>query len=102
MTMSAVSRPTTGHAADGPAAEGGGDAFDLVGRAAHYNAGGIEAVEAIEAALSPEEFRGWLKGNVIKYLWRAPHKGSERQDYEKCRYYLNRLIGQFTEGEAGE
>ena len=42
-------------------------------------------------------------GNVIKYLWRASHKGSEIQDLEKALWYLNdeiaRRKGQSTPKE---
>ena len=44
--------------------------FDNVDRPMHYAAGSIECIDAIEAQLSAEEFRGYLKGNIIKYIWR--------------------------------
>ena len=52
----------------------------------------IECIDAIEAALTPAEFKGYLKGQVLKYIWRGPHKNNEQQDYEKAQWYLNRLI----------
>lgn len=67
-------------------------ADDMINSPPHYTRGGIECVDAIRAALTPEEFRGWLKGNVLKYLWRGPHKGSEAQDYGKGEWYLKRLL----------
>ena len=36
----------------------------------HYNTGSIEAIEAIKASMPSEQFFGYLKGNVMKYLWR--------------------------------
>lgn len=36
---------------------------------------GIECIKAIEAALTCEEFRGFCKGNIIKYVWRESKKG---------------------------
>lgn len=42
-----------------------------------YRHGGIEAIDAIRAALTPEEFRGFCKGNVLKYVWRERHKGGD-------------------------
>ena len=65
---------------------------DAVNHPSHYTQGGIECIEAIEAAMTPEELRGYLKGNVIKYVWRSNHKGSLLQDLEKARWYLDRLI----------
>ena len=58
----------------------------------HYRQGDIECIDAIEAALTPEEFRGYCKGNVIKYTWRERHKG-EAVSLAKARWYLNRLLG---------
>jgi hypothetical protein len=37
---------------------------------AHYQKGGVECIEAIEASMSKEAFRGFLKGNCIKYIYR--------------------------------
>ena len=41
----------------------------------HYKSGDLECIDAIEAQMSAEEFRGFLKGNVLKYLWREKQKG---------------------------
>jgi hypothetical protein len=40
----------------------------------HYTSGAIECIEALEASMSPEAFKGFLKGNCIKYLWRFEKK----------------------------
>lgn len=66
-------------------------ATDMVNAPPHYTKGGIECIEAIEAALTPEEFRGYLKGNVFKYNWRCNHKNG-KEDLKKAAWYLNRLI----------
>ena len=63
---------------------------EAVNHPAHYNSGGIECIDGIKAALSPEEFKGFLKGNVMKYLWRANHKNGD-EDIEKARWYLEYL-----------
>jgi hypothetical protein len=57
----------------------------------HYTDGEIECIEAIEAQLTPEEYRGYLKGNVAKYVWREKHKGGI-ESLKKAQWYLNRLI----------
>jgi hypothetical protein len=41
-------------------------AFDVVEKPAHYNQGGIECIQAIEASMSHEEFIGYLKGNAYE------------------------------------
>jgi hypothetical protein len=58
----------------------------------HYKQGGIECIDAIEAALTPEEFRGYCKGNIIKYTWRERMKG-EAISLSKAQWYLRRLLG---------
>lgn len=65
----------------------------------HYTSGAIEAIEAIEASMSPEAFKGALKANVIKYVWRYEQKrGSE--DLRKAKWYLERLIAVKEQEEA--
>jgi hypothetical protein len=64
---------------------------DMVNHPPHYRQGGIECIEAIKAALTDEEFRGYCKGNAIKYVWREKHKGGG-QDLEKAAWYLGRLF----------
>jgi len=65
---------------------------DPVDRPDHYNTGAIEAIEAIKASMHPQEFKGYLKGNCMKYLWRYEYKGKPVEDLRKCRWYLERLI----------
>ena len=64
---------------------------DVINATPHYNQGGIECIDAIQAALSPEEFRGFLRANVMKYIWRMNHKGG-MEDVRKAEWYLRRLI----------
>lgn len=65
---------------------------DNVDHPSHYNQGDIECIDALKACLTPEEFRGFLKGNTIKYLWRSEDKGNPVEDLEKAAWYLDRLI----------
>jgi hypothetical protein len=64
---------------------------DLVNHPPHYTDGSIECIDAIEAQLTPEEFRGYLKGSIAKYNWRERHKGGT-ESLKKARFYLDRLI----------
>jgi hypothetical protein len=41
--------------------------MDKVNKPAHYQ-GSIECIDAIESAMTKEAFRGYLKGNIIKYV----------------------------------
>ena len=65
--------------------------FDPVEKPVHYAAGSVECIDAIEAQLTPEEFRGYLKGNIAKYMWRERKKGG-KESLKKARWYLNKLI----------
>jgi hypothetical protein len=56
----------------------------------HYQ-GSVECIEAIEACMTPEAFKGFLKGNCIKYLFRYEKKNG-LEDLEKCNWYLNHLL----------
>ena len=63
----------------------------------HYRSGSIECIDSIKASMSREAFHGYLKGSVMKYLWRYEDKHRDQQggvvtDLEKCRWFLNRLI----------
>jgi len=75
---------------------------DLVNNPNHYQSegnGGIECIDAIQAALTAEEFQGFCKGNNIKYTWRANRKKQAGTDFnsagtniKKAIWYLNKLL----------
>ena len=50
---------------------GGFDHYDkeAVNNPSHYTQGKVEAIEAIESALNLDEYKGFLKGQVLKYVW---------------------------------
>lgn len=56
----------------------------------HYNRGSIECIDAIKAALTEEEFRGYLKGNAMKYIWRERNKGGV-ESIRKAEWHLTRI-----------
>lgn len=60
---------------------------DMVNHPPHYKAGGIETIDFIEA-----KKLNYNLGNVVKYVTRADHKGSRKQDLEKAVWYLQREI----------
>lgn len=64
---------------------------DVVNHPPHYKVGGIEVIDFIQAKLTPEEFRGYLKGNVLKYTSRAGHKDDAGQDIGKLVWYATKL-----------
>ena len=63
---------------------------DPINNPPHYNQGSVECIEAIKATLTPEEFRGYCKGNAIKYVWRERLKGQD-ESLKKATWYLDRL-----------
>ena len=71
---------------------------DSVNHPHYYTSGSIECIEAMEASMSAEAFKGFLKGNCQKYLWRYEKK-HHAEDLRKAKWYLDRLIGT-VEAEA--
>ncbi len=58
----------------------------------HYKQGGIEAIDAIEAAtVNKMGIEAVCTANIIKYLWRYENKNGV-EDVEKARWYINKLI----------
>ena len=64
---------------------------DNVNHPGHYCQGGIECIKAIEASMTPEEFQGYCKGNVMKYVWRFREKNG-LEDLKKAQVYLGWMI----------
>lgn len=66
---------------------------DNVNSPAHYQLpGGGQVIDRIREVLTEEQFRGYLKGNILKYLYRAGHKNDEQEDLEKAQWYLSALV----------
>lgn len=64
---------------------------DPVNRPAHYTYGGIECIDAMQAAFGDEAVKDFCLCNAFKYLWRHRQKNGV-EDLKKARWYLNRLI----------
>ena len=64
---------------------------DPVNHPSHYNQGGLETLDIIKMSLTKEEYKGYLKGNVLKYRERAQFKGNAEQDYAKAKFYFDEL-----------
>lgn len=64
-----------------------------------YTHGPVECIDAIKSALTPEEWRGFVKGNVLKYVWREAYKGGDC-DLRKAADYLGRYFGKGGEVET--
>lgn len=68
---------------------------DMINHPPHYTHGGIETIVYIKAKLSPEEYVGYLRGNIFKYTSRIGLKGESSEDAGKIEFYskeLNRFL----------
>lgn len=61
-------------------------ASDLVENS-YYDTGGISTIDVIKAKLTPEQYKGFLLGNVIKYSLRINWKGYVSSDAKKIKKY---------------
>ena len=61
---------------------------NMVNHPPHYNTGKIEVIDFIMDKF-PDDY---LLGNVCKYISRSKHKGTEKQDLEKAKWYLERKL----------
>ena len=68
---------------------------DPVNHPAHYTAGPVECIDALEsmAAGYSDPVQAGLAWQIVKYVWRSPLKGNQKEDLEKAEFYLKRLIG---------
>lgn len=57
----------------------------------HYSSKAVQPWDAMESWMSREEFSGFLRGNVIKYVSRYQDKGG-LEDLQKANHYLSKLI----------
>lgn len=57
----------------------------------HYKSMPIQPWEAMQAWMTLDEFKGFLKGNAIKYLARCNAKGG-LEDVKKAHHYTAKLI----------
>ena len=74
--------------------------FDNVNSPAHYMHGKKETIDVIRDCMENDEYHGYLKGNVLKYVSRYKFKGEPLQDLEKAQWYLNRLVKEVKNGTS--
>jgi hypothetical protein len=58
----------------------------------HYDRGTIQPIDFMESNFTPDEYRGLLKGQIIKYISRYRYKGTPIQDLTKAQTYLLWLL----------
>jgi len=64
---------------------------DNVNNPSHYGNGQIECIDYLEDFMTTEEFIGYLRGNIGKYLHRWRYKNG-LEDLHKAEWYLKKLI----------
>ena len=65
-------------------------AVDMVNHPPHYTNGGMETIDFIKAKLTPDGYRGFLKGTCIKYASRLGNK-LNTDDAGKLAWYAKKL-----------
>jgi hypothetical protein len=65
---------------------------DMVNHPPHYTQGPIECIRAIQSALGNRGFLAYLRGCMIKYSWRAEHKGAAMEDMAKIGFYSREAV----------
>lgn len=79
------------------------DTHDPVNNPKHYDLfPGQQSIDVIRAALTPEEFIGFCKGNTLKYRLRAGAKGDASQDLKKADWYAARVWEASAQAVAAE
>jgi len=70
------------------------DLWEQVNSPDHYNSNTIETIDLIRDSMESEEYRGYLKGNIFKYVSRYRYKEKENpyKDLLKAQWYLNKLV----------
>lgn len=63
---------------------------DIVNHPNHYNSYSREVIDTMQGSMTAEEFKGYLKGNVMKYINRYQFKNGV-EDLKKAQWYLNKL-----------
>ena len=66
----------------------------------HYKHGKKETIEVIRDCMTSDEYHGYLKGNILKYVSRYKFKGEPLEYLEKGSWYLNRLIQEVSNGTS--
>ena len=68
----------------------------------HYSALDPEPIEAMKGWMTVEEYRGYLKGSILKYLSRAGKKVSESEldDLRKAKWFMDRLVDSLEDTEV--
>lgn len=74
--------------------------YDNVKNPQHYTNGKYQTIDIIKDKLSNEQYRGYLIGNILKYMTRFQYKNGI-EDLKKAKQYLEWLIENDTKKIKG-
>ena len=57
----------------------------------HYTAQTVQPIQYMKVTMSPEQFEGFLLGNLIKYISRYRHRNG-LEDLRKAKVYMGWLV----------
>ena len=66
---------------------------DSINHSRHYQTEDFTTIKVIEAMLTPEEFKGYLKGNIIRYREQSSDKEKPNEDLDNAKFYWDKLKG---------
>lgn len=69
---------------------------DMINSPSHYNQFSREVIDTMKGMSTPEEFKGFLKLNAVKYLSRYQGKNGA-EDLDKAIWYIERLKSEISE-----
>lgn len=80
-----------------------GETSDMIHHPDHYTWKGVECKTVIQLmTVGLMGVEAYYIGNIVKYLYRYPKKGTLLQDLRKAREYIDMLIGYFEAKEHDE
>ena len=71
---------------------------DMVNSPSHYVDQGVECIDYIKQQLTADQFRGYLLGNITKYIHRHNYKNG-LEDLKKAQWYLDRYVSAYENKE---
>ena len=74
--------------------------YDNVNAPSHYLHGKKETIDVICDCMTGDEFHGYLKGNILKYVSRYKFKGEPLEDLHKAQWNLDRLVKEVSNGSS--
>lgn len=72
------------------------DKASMVRHPPHYSGQTVECIEAIRSMLGRDGYRAFLRGQIMKYVWRVESKSDPEMDARKALWYAERLVEEYS------